>query len=259
MSGKTYIGGTAYDITGGKTLIGGTAYDITAGKTLIGSTAYDISFAKEIPSWDDLFSSMTIVSTAGRNASSTSTVRIARSNAPSSDTCYLFVVRPLRVVLVNTLSISIFKVKNRTVVENIYVSNYNGIGYAGYYEQTSYWYYATDPAATSATSVYGATLAIVTFSNQYSEEQVDSSLKLIDADKLDSAYSTSTTTLSTSDKTYPNVICTKADAIDFWSTSGGVYTKLKGTSTAAGLRSGSNLNVASVYAGTIIGIHSNQS
>lgn len=44
MSGKAYVGGTAYDITGGKTLIGGTAYDITAGKTLVGGMAYDINF-----------------------------------------------------------------------------------------------------------------------------------------------------------------------------------------------------------------------
>lgn len=44
MAGKTYIDGTAYDITGGKTMIGGTAYDIKKGKTYIGATAYDINF-----------------------------------------------------------------------------------------------------------------------------------------------------------------------------------------------------------------------
>lgn len=257
--GKVLVGGTAYDITKGKTMIGGTAYDITAGKTLVSGTAEDIVFAKPLPSLDDLFADMTIVATAGRNASSNSTVRIQRSYAPSSGVCYLIVVRPNNNGSFTPLSISIFKVKDRSVVENIYVSNFAGFNYAGYYQQSTYWYYATDPAATAYTSVRGATLAIVTFPSKYSEAEVDGSLKLIDAYSLASAYSSSSTNLSTSSTRYSNVICTKAANIDFWSTNGGVYTKLNGTSTAAGVVSSSNLQVTSVYAGTIIGIQSNQS
>ena len=77
MAGKTYIGGTAYDITGGKTLIGGTGYNITAGKTLIGGTAYDINFK---PNYDypksliELMNDMTMVTNVSINNSTAGTM-----------------------------------------------------------------------------------------------------------------------------------------------------------------------------------------
>ena len=61
MSGKTYIGGTAYDQTAGKTMVGGTAYNITAGKTLVGGTAYDIKFGAKPSDILDLINDMTLV------------------------------------------------------------------------------------------------------------------------------------------------------------------------------------------------------
>ena len=69
MAGKTYVGGTAYDITGGKTLIGGTGYNIAAGKTL-GGRAYDINFK---PNYDypkslvELMNDMTMVTNVSIN------------------------------------------------------------------------------------------------------------------------------------------------------------------------------------------------
>lgn len=75
MGHKTLIGGTAYEIKGGKTLIGGTAYDIKGGKTLIGGTGYNITFAPpREQTIEALMSQAVLITSAGRDSSSTATV-----------------------------------------------------------------------------------------------------------------------------------------------------------------------------------------
>ena len=44
MSGRTLIGGTAYEIVDGTTKVGGTLYSITEGRTKIGGSVYSIDF-----------------------------------------------------------------------------------------------------------------------------------------------------------------------------------------------------------------------
>lgn len=94
MAGKTFVGGTEYDITAGKTLVGGTAYDITAGKTLVGGTAYDIDVGgyKGPINFRDLVDDMYRRFDYSRNSSSRASVYIytQASNFTSNTAYYLF-------------------------------------------------------------------------------------------------------------------------------------------------------------------------
>lgn len=86
MSGKTLIGGTAYEITGGKTLVGGTAYSISGGRTLIDGTVKEISFGKIKQRFIDVMSTMTPSTGNSHNSNTTGTV-----TATSSSGRYMFV------------------------------------------------------------------------------------------------------------------------------------------------------------------------
>lgn len=88
MAHKVLVGGTAYDLTGGKTLIGGTEYLITKGRTLIGGTGYDISFVKA--TFDDLMADATLITSAGRDSSSSRTIRITLNSSTPNGVYYLF-------------------------------------------------------------------------------------------------------------------------------------------------------------------------
>ena len=44
MAHKTFVGGTAYTVSGGKSMVSGTSYSIKGGKTLVGGTGYSINF-----------------------------------------------------------------------------------------------------------------------------------------------------------------------------------------------------------------------
>lgn len=48
MAHKTFVNGTAYEVSGGRTLVNGTGYKIDKGRTLVNGTGYDISFFPSI-------------------------------------------------------------------------------------------------------------------------------------------------------------------------------------------------------------------
>lgn len=235
MAGKTYIGGTAYDITGGKTLIGGTAYDINAGKTLIGGTAYDIVFKKPV-TIKELFSDVTILGSAGRNNSGTGRIYLSTSISDTTNSAYLFSIYNGGLSIwkisgaLSTISTTALKFGG-SVTTGIY--NYNS-GARIYYRTNGY---SSGTSTTGGTAVRGATLAIIRFPN-YDDNTVETILSgmtiTTEIHSNSSSSSTGYITFSDTDKTDNTVfLASLGTYFDTWSYSTGSPTRISGTTTAA--------------------------
>ena len=246
MAGKTYIGGTAYDITGGKTLIGGTAYDINAGKTLIGGTAYDIVFKKD-PTIKELFENLTVLGSTGRNTSSTGRPYLSTSITDTDHSAYLFSIFNGGLSIwkisgaLSTISTTALK-SGGDVTTGIY--NYNS-GARIYYRTGGY---SSGTSTTGGTAVRGATLVIVRFSD-YDDTTVETILSgmtvTTEASRNSSSSATGRATFSNTDKTDNTVfLATLNTYFDTWSYSTGSPARISGTTTAAAtIDTDSRLNV----------------
>lgn len=218
-------------------------------------------YFRDIPTLEELFTSenMTIHATVGKDSSyqnTGSTVKLAKSNAPTGD-CYLFVLRPTRGLFGIGLGISvgIFKMKNKTYSEQIYRSSTLGVAYAGFYEDSSYWWWAQTANASEAGNTPGVTMSLISFSDKYSEYEIDTLLKTVTNGYLAARCETSTGNAQTNDKTHVLLICDKSDLIDFRKGTSNTYELIKGTSSHAasvdGSSSSSKLTVSNVYMGGI--------
>ena len=258
--GKVLVGGTAYDITKGKTLVGGTAYDITAGKMLIGGTGYDIKFST-MPTLEELFSSATIVATTGRNSSTAGAAGpLKESSVPSSGTAYL-------IVMFNGY-MSFYKIINRVISQTSVAHNgtYGGNHAAGVYYRTSntnkgYYFspYQYESGTGTGTTVFGATLALLTF--PYSDTVVDSVLSgatitRIAGHGIDTGGTGYTSSETTTDKTKEVYFACRANTFDVWKPNGNTYTKVTGTSTAAAEVINTTTLRVTAYGCSIIGLSS---
>jgi len=242
-AGKTYVGGTAYDIVGGKTLVGGTAYDITAGKTLVGGTAYDMAFgATKSLTFLGLMKDMTILSTGGKNNSSQSLGSCLK--ATYSGTSYLW---SIHAPSATSVSWGIYQVQSKSVVKTIK----SGGSYGGYCDyNSSSWRYANSAGASSATSVRGCTMAEVSFPS-YSDAEVESILSGINSGRLAARNASTTTNLSTSDTSHDYIICARSSYLDI--RYGSTYDLITGTETAAGEKGNNGtIYLPTVYCGAIL-------
>lgn len=253
MAGKTYIGGTAYDIKKGKTMIGGTAYDIKKGKTYIGATAYDIKFGPSI-TIEDLMSDMNHLQSFGRDRSTNGTVSMETYYLPST----------LQYMIgISYGDITIYKTAGSSSITHLKTSGGTSIDVSGSPLTLKATYNGT-----VTSSLKGGCLFFVDFPTYASIiEEVDLVLSQTTYTKVAGRNSSTSATLQTNDKTYPYYITCKYGpngttntdgmgngGMTFWSCDGTSYTKIKQVGAAAGAISGSYLTLGSCYGGSIIGI-----
>lgn len=270
-AGKTYVGGTAYDIVGGKTLIGGTAYDITAGKTLVGGTAYDIAFAHALPSLEDVLKDMTLLTYNGANIDGS-------INAATADYAYTnvfvraSVTYPHYIFSMFNGNTALVKATNDSTINFL---NYNWVDHNESIEIVNVmsserrYYQGVFNSYGSSTKeqVYGASVVAVVFPN-ISDADVDAVLGGMTITKVTGRNASSRSTVRTQDKAHQFYITTKYQTngtsytgnspgntgFVIWSCNGTTWTKLNQVTPnwQAGSVSSGYLTLGSCYGGSIV-------
>lgn len=180
MAHKTLIGGTSYNVAGGKALIDGTSYSIAKGKTLVGGTGYDISFGTPVERFARLMSNAVTYKRAGRDNSSSAEVH-AYINPNEFGTYYVFAISRKAIGIHKV----VFDAASSWTITNLFTY---GTGATNLYASTFLTYpdvYLSSSGST-ATSVYGGQIAILTFTG-YAEETVDDILSSITGVAVDGA------------------------------------------------------------------------
>lgn len=228
MSGKTYIGGTAYDQTAGKTMVGGTAYNITAGKTLVGGTAYDIKFGAKPSDILDLINDMTLV--ANSSVGNSPARDMSFSPTLSAGTYYLFSCcygyMNIYKLTKTSSSLSGELLKNMTTSYGYCNFSNNNIRYFG------------SSTSSSVTQVYGGSLVVVNFPSYLNAIiEIDDILSNVTLTRVAGWNSSSYVDyMYTDNKNYTYYLTTTRNTMgggtgytgfDFWTPFSNTYTRIK--------------------------------
>ena len=254
MAGKTYVSGTAYDITGGKTLIGGTAYDINAGKTLVSGTAYDIGIYA-LPTVEELFSTATMVggNNLGSyvNSSSQSSLSFPTGVATSDvGICYAF-------PMVNGY-LGIWKYDPSGTGDNKWTQTpiyQMDSSYCGVIRSSGFYYINNGGFATSGTvpTFYSATSYFIKFSNDYDISVVDYVLSHMTITRLAGRNTNSQYTVSTSDKTNQLYLMSSA-SLSWWKHNGTQYVQVGGHNWGLPSQTSTSIAYSNTYGASIVGL-----
>ena len=172
MAHKTLIGGASYNVAGGKALIDGTSYNIAKGKTLVGGTGYDISFGTPVERFARLMSNAVTYKRAGRENSSSAEVN-AYINSNEFGTYYVFAISRKGIGIHKV----VFDAASSWTITTLFTYGTGATNlYASTYRTNPDMYLSTN--GSTATSVYGGQIAILTFTG-YAEETVDDILSSI--------------------------------------------------------------------------------
>lgn len=256
MSGKTYINGTAYEISPGKAQVNGTTYNITQGKTLINGVTYDIKFQK-IPTLIELFSTISLTTVVGVDASNADTyygnATLNNSSIPQTGTLYLFSIA--------IGNLGIYKFVNGQVISTPLYRNSSSYGGLWHRTTTYNWWYHSDKnpdTATTSKAAHGITLALVQFQNN-DNWNIDRALANIYSTRRsyhnsDDDGSTDGDTVKTNNKADQIYFACNGPYFDIYTPNGTTYRKLAGTATSAASLPGAYINIGFCYGGSIIGI-----
>lgn len=192
-----------------------------------------------------LFKSATITTVQGRNTSSQGSVQFSISGNPAK---YVFSICNGYVGIWKWINAAF----NTTALKKTSTS------YGGITKSSGIWYYYNGGYSTSASysNIYGATVAVLTFSSDYSTSEIDTILSNLSVSRLGYRNNSSTGTVRTNNTANKLYIAAKGLTIDFWAPdSTDTYRKILGSSSgSAGSVSSGYLTLGSVYGGSIIGI-----
>lgn len=117
------------------------------------------------------------------------------------------------------------------------------------------WYYYNGNYSTTfpGSNINGATIATITFLSNIDDNKIDELFFNMTINRIKGCNTNTLRSINTNDQNNKIYLTAKGGSIDFWLPNGTTYIKISGTSTPAASTSGSNLDLGSVYGGSIIG------